>query len=171
MRRLTPLAVLVAASCSAPGQEPQTPLGTLVGPSRSTIGSPENSCSDIAPLWLTQNASTDSERFTAAWTPVYNVETYQVEVASGQSDQHWRWFVSRAEATITAFDGTGRYYVRVRVKNRCDQLGTWSKELTLYLGPEGETSRPVAPTPTQEPAPAPEPAPEGPFRLPRIGGL
>lgn len=103
------------------------------------IGDRLNTCPDIAPIWLVKNSETDAPSFNAVFSAVNNVDTYQVEVAYSQDGVAPRKVfpirsLNGTTFTVSPVEGSGRYYVKVRVKNRCDRTGTWSTELTVYMG-------------------------------------
>jgi hypothetical protein len=105
----------------------------------AAIGNIENSCSDQTTFWVTPHYSTDDGYIKGEWTPVFNVDTYKVQVSySRDGIQPWRvvatFDTNRTEFRYVDGENGGRYSVRVRVKNRCDGMGPWSEALRIYVG-------------------------------------
>jgi hypothetical protein len=140
--------LLVACTAAACANQPfdtgVSPTSTLSMPSNglaaiAPIGNPDNSCPDQVASWVTPHYSTDDGYIKGEWTPVHNVETYQVEISySVDGSQPWRvvsmFDTNRTEFRYVDAEHGGRYLVRVRVKNRCDRSGAWSEQLSIIIG-------------------------------------
>ena len=177
------LIVLLTAACTVAacgnqsldtGVSPTSTLGHGSLASTAPTGDIANSCSDQTMFWVTPHYTTDGGDITGEWTPVFNVDTYRVQISySRDGIQPWR-VVSTFDTNRTEFryvDGEngGRYLVRVRLKNRCDGMGPWSEALRIYVG-GGDGSGPgnASPPPppqcgaecnTLSPPPPPPPPP------------
>lgn len=120
------------------GVNPTSTVGNGSLAAIAPIGHPANTCSDQAVTWVTPHYSTDDGHIKGEWTPVYNVDTYQVEISYSRDGSPWR-VVSTFDTNRTEFryvdrENGGRYLVRVRVKNRCDRTGAWSQQLSIIVG-------------------------------------
>jgi hypothetical protein len=108
-------------------------------------------------FWVTPHYTTDGGDITGEWSPVFNVDTYRVQISySRDGIQPWR-VVSTFDTNRTEFryvDGEngGRYLVRVRLKNRCDGMGPWSEALRIYVG-GGDGPGAASPPPSPPPPP------------------
>ena len=132
----------VAAGCGSQtadlGVGPTAALSTTGLAATAPIGDADISCSDQAPIWVTTAYTSDNGAVHGEWTPVLNIDTYQVEIRySRDAIQPWR-VVSAFDTNRTEFryvDGEngGRYRIRVRAKNRCDRAGAWSPQLDVIL--------------------------------------
>jgi hypothetical protein len=125
-----------------------TPTLTTAGLSGiAPIGDADVSCSDRAPIWVTPAYSTSHGYLQGEWTPVLNIDTYQVEISySRDGIEPWRvvsvFDTNRTEFRYVDRESGGRYRVHVRVKNRCDVAGEWSTQLSVILGGGSEDPAP-----------------------------
>ena len=160
------------------GVSPTSTLGNGSLAETAAIGNIENSCSDQTTFWVTPHYTTDDGYIKGEWTPVFNVETYKVQISySRDGIQPWRvvatFDTNRTEFRYVDAENGGRYLVRVRVKNTCDGMGPWSEALRIYVGggtDGGDAPPPPPPPPPQEcgeecdllpPPPPPPPPPPG----------
>jgi len=160
------------------GVSPTSTLGNGSLAETAAIGNIENSCSDQTTFWVTPHYTTDGGYIKGEWTPVFNVETYKVQISySRDGIQPWRvvatFDTNRTEFRYVDAENGGRYLVRVRVKNTCDGMGPWSEALRIYVGggtDGGDAPPPPPPPPPQEcgeecdllpPPPPPPPPPPG----------
>ncbi len=135
------LTALVAAACGeAPdtGVSPTSMLSVTGFTQTAPIGDAANSCSDSAPIWVTVNYTTSNGHLQGEWTPIFNIDTYQVEISySRDGIEPWHvvaaFDTNRTEFRYVDRENGGRYLVRVRVKNRCDRVGAWSTPLSVML--------------------------------------
>lgn len=136
------LTACLATACGSQtadlGVGPTTGLMTSGLAVTAPIGNAENTCSDQAPIWVTTAYSSSNGTVHGEWTPVFNIETYQVEISySRDGIQPWRvvaaFDTNRTELRYVDRENGGRYRVRVRVKNRCDRAGAWSTQLNVIL--------------------------------------
>lgn len=126
-----------------------TPVLTTAGLAvTAPIGDADVSCSDRAPIWITPAYTTDNGHLLGEWTPVINIDTYQVEISySRDGIEPWRvvaaFDTNRTEFRYVDKENGGRYLVHVRVKNRCDVAGEWSRQFSVILA--GGPDDPVSP--------------------------
>jgi hypothetical protein len=143
------LTACVAAACASPapdtGVSPTPELTTAGFAETAPMDLADNSCSDRAPIWLTLHYTTSNGALQGEWTPILNIETYQIEISySRDGIQPWRvvaaFDTNRTEFRYVDRENGGRYLVRVRVKNRCDRVGAWSTQLNVMIddGPDDE---------------------------------
>jgi hypothetical protein len=145
-------AVVTTACGEAPdtGISPTSVLSVTGNTQTAPIGDAANSCSDSAPIWVTVNYTTGNGHLQGEWTPIFNIDTYQVEISySRDGIEPWR-VVSAFDTNRTEFryvdrENGGRYLVRVRVKNRCDRVGAWSTPLNVMLADGAEDPGPPPP--------------------------
>ena len=138
------------------GVSPTSTLGNGSLAETAAIGNIENSCSDQTTFWVTPHYTTDDGYIKGEWTPVFNVETYKVQISySRDGIQPWRivatFDTNRTEFRYVDAENGGRYLVRVRVKNTCDGMGPWSEALRIYVGGGNDASD--APPPPPPPPP------------------
>jgi hypothetical protein len=105
----------------------------------AAIGNIDNSCSNQTTFWVTPHYSTDDGYIKGEWAPVFNVETYKVQISySRDGIQPWQivatFDTNRTEFRYVDPENGGRYLVRVRIKNTCDGMGPWSEALRIYVG-------------------------------------
>jgi len=155
------------------GVSPTSTLGNGSLAETAAIGDVDNSCTDQTTFWVTPHYTTDDGYIKGEWTPVFNVDTYKVQISySRDGIQPWRVVVTfdtnRTEFRYVDAENGGRYLVRVRVKNRCDGMGPWSEALRIYVGGSNDAgdAPPPPPPPCGEecdllppPPPAPPPPP------------
>jgi hypothetical protein len=146
--------LLTACSVAACGSHaPDTgvsPTSTLIVSGlaeTAPIGNAAISCSTEDPIWITAHYTTDDGALKGEWTPVLNVETYQIEITySRDGIQPWRvvstFYTNRSEFRYIDHEQGGRYLVRVRVKNPCDVYGAWSSQLRIIIGAGGDDPQP-----------------------------
>ena len=121
------------------GVSPTSTSGNGSLASTAPIGSVNNSCSDQTTSWVTPHYSIDGGDIKGEWTPVFNVDTYRVQISySRDGIQPWlvvaTFDTNRTEFRYVDGENGGRYLVRVRLKNRCDGMGPWSEALRIYVG-------------------------------------
>ena len=151
---LTACTVAACGSTLDTGVSPTSTLGNGSLTSTAAIGDIENSCSDQTTFWVTPHYTTDDGYGKGEWTPVFNVETYKVQISySRDGIQPWRvvatFDTNRTEFRLVDAEQGGRYLVRVRLKNRCDGMGPWSEALRIYVGggPDASDAPPPPPPP------------------------
>jgi hypothetical protein len=167
-------ACTVAACGNQPldtGVSPTSTLGNGSLAETAAIGDINNSCSNQTTFWVTPHYSTDDGYIKGEWTPVFNVDTYKVQISySRDGIEPWRvvatFDTNRTEFRYVDGENGGRYLVRVRVKNRCDGMGPWSEALRIYIGGGADSgdALPPPPPPCGEECyvPPPPPGDDGP---------
>src|SRR5262245_59522876 len=116
------LTALVAAACGeAPdtGVSPSSMLSVTGLTQTAPMGDAANSCTDSAPIWVTVNYTTSNGHLQGEWTPIFNIDTYQVQISySRDGIEPWRvvaaFDTNRTEFRYVDRENGGRYLVRVR---------------------------------------------------------
>ena len=136
------LTACIVAACGnqslETGVSPTSTLGNGSLAETAAIGDIDNSCSDQTTFWVTPHYSTNDGYIKGEWTPVFNIDTYKVQISySRDGIEPWRvvaaFDTNRTEFRHVDTENGGRYLVRVRVKNRCDGMGPWSEALRIYV--------------------------------------
>ena len=136
--------IVITAGCSTSNipTAPSMSSSVVEGPSGGVSGVRQAGiqCSDAPVQWITTSFSPVGRSARVYWVAVPNIDTYELEVYHSRDDQRFqKSFVGfykaqgLAEATLGDPEDGGRYYVRVRVLNKCGLAGEWSSVLIIYM--------------------------------------